>query len=635
MKKVMSAKTHTPEYLLHKYWARKPHNIVSYFINELSPEGGVVLDPFCGSGVSVHEAQKIGRTAYGIDLNPSACLISDVLTSPPNAKLFYETVSKILDEIEPAISKTFTEGNKLIKYCIHEIVVECPKCKTIQSLSDAQKKGRDYFCSNCHEKVRFNLENLYGTRISAVLFDNEKTCTHHADILKNQEKQSSMSVFGDSTSEYSFDFCENRRILAYKGMTTKDLFTDRNFSILCNLASRFKEIKDERIRKAAFLLLSASTAQCSRLIACRNNLSTGGPAWSIPGFWVPSIHLETNPLIHLRARLKKVCRGLEKLNNDSSDKFGEVKIMRGDSRYKIDELTKSGVKSDLVFFDPPYGDNVPYIEFSSMWNSFLQEYPDPDCDISVSDRLPKDKAWKKYSDDLMQILKEISDNLKTDGKIVITFNNNDMRAWNALLSALQANNFICEFTTFQIPAVVSSKAQKSLEGSYVSDIYSVYKKGDVGDIKKSLSGISEDLIKSARFRGNIISRSLANRVLMLSWLKNNISASLLDETRGIMRGIFEEHDNDFILKDEFKDDPETNYFKDVAIKEAEKKLSGGPCEWSELYEAIAEKTADYGIPDPYELKEALGEKVIMSGKKCISFVSSEGSGFVQKSLFEL
>ena len=635
MKKVMSAKTHTPEYLLHKYWARKPHNIVSYFINELSPEGGVVLDPLCGSGVSVHEAQKIGRTAYGIDLNPSACLISDVLTSPPNARLFYETVSKILDEIEPAVSKSFTEDGRLIKYCVHEIIVECPKCKAIQSLSDAQKKGRDYFCGNCHEKIRFNLESLHGTKINSILFDNEKTCTRSPSILKSQEKRSSMSVFDGDISGYSFDFCENRRILAFKGMTTRDLFTNRNFSILCNLASRFKEIKDEKIRKAAFLLLSASTAQCSRLIACRNNLSTGGPAWSIPGFWVPSVHLETNPLIHLKARLKKVYRGLEKLDNDRSDEFGKVRIMRGDSRYKIEELTRSGIKSDLVFFDPPYGDNVPYIEFSSMWNSFLQEYPDPDCDISVSDRLPKDKAWKKYGDDLKRILKEISDNLKAAGKIVITFNNNDMRAWDALLSALQANNFICEFTTFQIPAVVSSKAQKSLEGSYVSDIYSVYKKGHPSDIEKSLTSISEDLIKSARFRGNTISRSLANRVLMLSWLKNNISASLLDETRGIMCGIFEEHDNGFVLKDEFKDNSGINHFKDVAMKEAEKKLSSGPCDWSELYEAIAEKTADYGIPDPYELKETLGEKLIMSGKKCISFIGSEGSNLVQKSLFEL
>ena len=43
----------------------------------------------------------------------------------------------------------------------------------------------------------------------------------------------------------------------------------------------------------------ASVAQCSRLIAYRNDLTTGGPAWTVPGFWVPPVHLETNPLPHI------------------------------------------------------------------------------------------------------------------------------------------------------------------------------------------------------------------------------------------------------------------------------------------------------------------------------------------------
>lgn len=28
------AKTHTPMYLMHKYWARKPHNVVSEYIKQ-------------------------------------------------------------------------------------------------------------------------------------------------------------------------------------------------------------------------------------------------------------------------------------------------------------------------------------------------------------------------------------------------------------------------------------------------------------------------------------------------------------------------------------------------------------------------------------------------------------------------
>ena len=29
----IEAETHTPEYSMHKYWARKPHNVISSFLS--------------------------------------------------------------------------------------------------------------------------------------------------------------------------------------------------------------------------------------------------------------------------------------------------------------------------------------------------------------------------------------------------------------------------------------------------------------------------------------------------------------------------------------------------------------------------------------------------------------------------
>ena len=52
------AKPHTPMYLMHKYWARKPHNVVSEYIENYTKEGELVLDPFCGSGPTPIEAIK-------------------------------------------------------------------------------------------------------------------------------------------------------------------------------------------------------------------------------------------------------------------------------------------------------------------------------------------------------------------------------------------------------------------------------------------------------------------------------------------------------------------------------------------------------------------------------------------------
>jgi hypothetical protein len=46
------------------------------------PQHSVVFDPFCGSGTTLAECQSAQVQSIGIDLNPVACLISRVRTSP-------------------------------------------------------------------------------------------------------------------------------------------------------------------------------------------------------------------------------------------------------------------------------------------------------------------------------------------------------------------------------------------------------------------------------------------------------------------------------------------------------------------------------------------------------------------------
>ena len=100
---VIAAETHSSEYLLHKYWARKPHNVVAAFIRKLVPQDGIVIDPCCGSGVSIREAQKQNKRAIGFDVNPIACLISSVLIAPPTKDAFEKTILKIIDGCTDAI----------------------------------------------------------------------------------------------------------------------------------------------------------------------------------------------------------------------------------------------------------------------------------------------------------------------------------------------------------------------------------------------------------------------------------------------------------------------------------------------------------------------------------------------------
>lgn len=609
------AKTHTAEYSMHKYWARKPHNVLSYFISKIVPENGEVLDPFCGSGVVLHEARKLGMNAQGFDVNPVANLITGVLIDPPNAKDFEKTISPILDCLEEEISPFYKIGDSTIKYTVHAIVVKCTECGNIVPFTKAIIKGRSKKCPTCQQELRFNLEKLVDTQIERVFVENSKVAIDEDGVIEAQKVLSDKEVF-DINGDYNYTFETNRRILAFDGMETKDLFTPRNYSIICHIADAFHAIDDEKVRKAALLLLTASVAQCSRLIPNRNDLSTGGPAWSVPGFWVPAEHLETNPIVHIRARYKKFVKALKEINAGKYPTTASV--VKKDAICGMQEYRKSGKRADLIFFDPPYGDSVPYLEFSAIWNSFLKDYPNADSDISVSDRKPKNESWDEYNRKMEAILDEISQTLSDAGKLLITFNNNDVKAWEALLNGLQSSKLVCEYVTYQIPAVVSAKAQFSPEGSYISDIYSVYSYNPESIPTSDLAVVANALKKAAESRNGVIAKNLANRVVVLEWLRNNIRVDLLSEKDTIIKNLFDEKGSQLIFKGELT----TDHFElcEHAKSLAKEVLSNGPSEWNELYKTIAIQYAEYGFLDPNELRTYLDGHVIIENKRCISYI---------------
>jgi len=68
---------------IHPYPAKFIPNIPRALIKSLPiPKGSIILDPFCGSGVTLTEAQDAGIESIGVDLNPIACLLSRVKTNP-------------------------------------------------------------------------------------------------------------------------------------------------------------------------------------------------------------------------------------------------------------------------------------------------------------------------------------------------------------------------------------------------------------------------------------------------------------------------------------------------------------------------------------------------------------------------
>jgi DNA modification methylase len=69
--------------------AAMPEGLAAFFVRAACPPGGLVIDPFAGSGTTVVVARRLGRRAGGLDLHPDFVeeaqrrLVDDIADDPP------------------------------------------------------------------------------------------------------------------------------------------------------------------------------------------------------------------------------------------------------------------------------------------------------------------------------------------------------------------------------------------------------------------------------------------------------------------------------------------------------------------------------------------------------------------------
>jgi hypothetical protein len=78
--------------LAHHNEAPYPTAVPEFFIRSVVPPGGVVLDPFSGSGTTAEAAAKHGRRAIGLDLRMSQCRLASRRLERPHAPVPRRTV---------------------------------------------------------------------------------------------------------------------------------------------------------------------------------------------------------------------------------------------------------------------------------------------------------------------------------------------------------------------------------------------------------------------------------------------------------------------------------------------------------------------------------------------------------------
>ena len=350
------AKSYTGIYGMHKYWSKKPYNILRDFILRYTNKGDIVIDPFCGSGISITESIFTGRKAVGIDINPSAIFIVKQMLSKIPMKLIQDEFTILESEIKDKVNSFY-----------------------------GVRRGDTTFVG-----THFIWEN---DNLTEVWYKNNTKSRRKIIEKPTEDDLELASSFSYEKIPYFYpkdNFFHNSRINTNRESHIYDLFTPRNLMALSLLMDRIEKIENADIKEFFRFCFTASVGQASKMVFIvkrrgkfNGKLRETGKkevgSWVI-GYWMPKENFEINVWNCFENRYKKILKakkGLEckEYPINEANNFGEVLdsknllLLNAPSQNALKKIPDNSV--DYVITDPPHGNRQPYLELSMMWNSWL------------------------------------------------------------------------------------------------------------------------------------------------------------------------------------------------------------------------------------------------------------------------
>jgi adenine-specific DNA methylase len=458
-------------YQMHRYYARKPSNIVRSYIERYTSPNEVVLDSFSGSGVTGIEAIRLRRNAYAIDLNPISSFISQTTADVVKRNELEDAFTRVEEECKDKIEALYA--------------TKCPRTgvRVVPThLIWSSPKGEPEKASIV--KVWYNL-------------DGEKV--ERAPTVEEQEQ-------ADRTLERLDGIWVPRTPLSYgDAKFVKAGIFDSVDQLHCpralvGLGLIHKAINVEiepALRRCLMLALTASLQQTSRLvIVIGNRGSKGGDkgssirsaevgSWGRPSYWYPEKHFEVNVWNTFENRFKKVLRGKSKSGEalrstrvqvESNQYIDDTPTLRLYTTSATDLSMLEDESIDYIFNDPPYGGAIQYIELGTLWTAWLGEEVDATQEITINPR--QGKGASEFESMIHDAFCEAHRVLKPGRWMHVTFHSKHFDIWSAILRAIVRAGFHLEHVLHQPPLRASFMALYQPYGSAVGDYYIRFQKRD-------------------------------------------------------------------------------------------------------------------------------------------------------------
>jgi DNA modification methylase len=444
-KSVKSGKN-TSIYSIHPYHTKVPPEGIEQYIEHYTKPGDLILDPFCGSGMTGIAALKKGRSVILNDLSPAACHISYNYCTPIDIEKVeneFENIKKnIKDEIEWLYGTKCDCGeNALIQHTIWSDVYLC-NCNTEIILWDVSvdKNSREFKnkfnCPNINCQREWSKSQLKRLRSEPIITNyfcpqcgrksrscspNEKSLIEEIEAKKNPYWYPIITF--DSAREMWRAVHRDHNI-----DNVSKFFTKRNLWASSLLWYHIDRINDNSIKEKLKFAFTAFLLRATKL----NRLRPSGAGDPLSGtLYIGSLFREDNVLIGIFNKIK----ALSKLSNyDGANSYVRIG--------SANKLPIGENQIDYIFTDPPFGSNIFYSDVNLLWESWIGKLTDEKYEAVVHIKHKNKNTLPEYKKLMREAFEEMYRVLKPNRWSTVVFSNSNDKVWASIQEAAYEAGFV-------------------------------------------------------------------------------------------------------------------------------------------------------------------------------------------------
>lgn len=463
-------------YGVHAYHTKVPPEAIAACIEAYTEPGDLVLDPFCGSGMTGIAAGLTGRRGFLVDLSPAAAHIASNYTQPCDPVAFGEAVDRVLSAVGDQVASMYRTdvdgGRGTVEYLVWSDVRRCKACGMEQSLWDHREQGlRRIRCLGCGQEASKQEMELVGeVAVEAnISLGGRRRLVRKAVPMDLAEDRIPAEL--PWTPEVRFDASRPmwRRGHADLGIAcVADFYSRRNLAAMALLWQAASREKDPRLRSALRFSLTAIANRASR----RYQWNAKRPTNVLGGtLYVSSLRYEWNVYSLWRRKV----RAVERLFEEKLVPEGAVEVHKGSAT----ALPLSDCSVDYCFTDPPFGGHIVYSDSSLLWEAWLDDLTETEQEAIVVGGGDSPKTVADYRRLLGEAFAEVARVLKPEGLTTVVFQASDPKVWAAVQGAARGAGLALVDATTLDKGQPSFKQVKGMRGEQVAtaDVVLTLRKG--------------------------------------------------------------------------------------------------------------------------------------------------------------